>query len=105
MATPSLKQRDGDSFQVALWKQLATLTLATFSFIVALAWNGFIDKLLGKQSRGVFYLFAYAVVITLVGVFLVAFIFRAAHKKEQAEKQSIIEEDNGEEQPELDLVL
>lgn len=63
--------------------QLMALSTAAFGLVAALAWNGAIQELFkqlfGTQS-GLFAMFFYAILVTLLAVLVTYFISKAADK-------------------------
>ena len=74
---PQTKQQNENKLHIEVVRQMITLSTSGFGLVAALAWNsviqefvnGYIKKLLPKES-GVFSLLIYAIIITLLAVFV-----------------------------------
>jgi hypothetical protein len=72
--TKKAKER---SLRIEIIKQLITLSSSGFGVVAALAWNGLIQEIVGTyikpylpQGSGVISLLLYAVIVTIIAVFI-----------------------------------
>lgn len=68
--------------------KFAALITAAFGLVAALAWNGAILAIFKKAfgtSEGIVSMLVYAVVVTLIAVFITIWVGRAAEKAKKAE--------------------
>ena len=76
MATKHMTEEQKKSFRKELFEQMLTLSTAAFGLVAALAWNeaikSFVDHYIQPYfpDTAIYYKFFYAVIVTLLGVFI-----------------------------------
>ncbi len=72
------------------FEQLAIFITASFSLVAALAWNSAITTLLNRYIKqpgnNIVSLFAYAIIITVIAVFVIVYLNKIVKKLDQKDK-------------------
>lgn len=82
--------KEARALQLAVLKQMLTLATSGFGLVAALAWNGVIQEFVAAyikpylaQGSGIISLFIYAVIVTVLAVFVTYNLSRMAQRLEE----------------------